>query len=328
MIDSKAARTCLVPLSRRLQAIVDLAGTGGVLCDVGCDHAHVPIRLLQEGKYARAIGMDVIGGPLEKAAGNLRLYGMEDAVELRLSDGLDAFRAGEADTLVITGMGGSMMREILLREPSKTGSFAALVLGPQSDPDKVRSALRALGFAIGEERLLFEDGKYYPVIWASEDPDPADGAADGASFAPDVPQELRQAAEDLFGPVLLRKRDPVLHEYLVRQSRVLEKILASVREAAAKARVEGPERERVASSVRELPEREQARRDGRDPEERLAAGRDTPRKPLPAGLQKARGLARAHLARQAQLERSLRIFRAALTVYGEGEEPQRKEQSQ
>lgn len=216
-------RTRPVSLSGRLQAISALAGTGNTVCDVGCDHAHIPIRLLQEKRFSRAIGMDVIDGPLGKAAGNLRLYGMEQLVELRLSDGLDAFRPGEADTLIIAGMGGSMIREILLREPEKTKSFYALVLGPQSDPDKVRSCLRTLGFTIEEERFLFEDGKYYPILRAvkSTPQSPVRSAED----------PVQQAAEDLFGPVLLRRRDPVLHEYLIRQTAVLEKILRSVRGA-------------------------------------------------------------------------------------------------
>ena len=155
-----------VPMSARLEAIVELAECGDTVCDVGCDHAHVPIRLIQTGCYRRAIGMDVIDGPLGKAAGNLALYQMEDRVELRLSDGLDAFVPGEADTLVITGMGGTLMEEILLRDPEKTRSISVLVLGPQSDPEKVRAALRRLGFAITREKLIFEDGKYYPMLRA------------------------------------------------------------------------------------------------------------------------------------------------------------------
>ena len=274
-----------VSLSGRLAAIAGLARSGACVCDVGCDHAHIPIRLLQEGRFDRAIGMDVIEGPLEKAAGNLALYGMEDRVELRLSNGLDACRAGEADTLIVTGMGGTLMEEILLREPDKTASFSALVLGPQSDPDKVRAAIRRLGAQIVEERLVFEDGKYYPVLRAEfpagdcpagtglppgSAPDrydgriPAPDQSDGRIPAPDqsggrrtgqpsgtchslqrekagnslsvfaaqVPAGHRQEAADMFGLYLLQRRDPVLQEYLVRQTRVLEMILQSVSRAA------------------------------------------------------------------------------------------------
>ncbi|MBE6002114.1 MAG: SAM-dependent methyltransferase [Sarcina sp.] len=245
--EKRTARTRPVGLSRRLMAIADLARSGECVCDVGCDHAHIPIRLLQVGRFKRAIGMDVIEGPLEKAAGNLSLYGMQDRIGLRLSDGLDAFCIGEADTLVITGMGGSMMQEILLREPEKTRSFQALVLGPQSDPEKVRSALRTLGFRIEDERLIYDDGKYYPIVRAvrgdpkgghledlKRDPleDPFGDSAGGDSGPFPDKSALLQETEDLFGPVLLERRDPVLLEFLVRQERVLKKIHSSVRRAA------------------------------------------------------------------------------------------------
>ena len=267
-----------VPMSARLEAIVELAERGDILCDVGCDHAHVPIRLLQSGCYRRAIGMDVIAGPLGKAAGNLSLYGMEDLVELRLSNGLDAFSAGEADTLVITGMGGTLMEDILLRQPEKTASFSALVLGPQSDPEKVRAALRRLGFIIKKEKLIFEDGKYYPVIRAES------GGKPDARVFDTVPalsketlskqtgegiQDLRLQAQDMFGPVLLENRDPVLLEFLTRRTAVLERILCSIQQAA----------------------------------------RDTCKDPV---------LVQRHLARQCEIEHNLAVFKAALTVYDKG----------
>lgn len=296
MRESEQILTGLVPMSARLEAIVRLAGQGDTVCDVGCDHAHVPIRLLQTGCYRRAIGMDVIAGPLGKAAANLALYGMEDRVQLRLSDGLDACIAGEADTLVVTGMGGTLMEEILLRQPEKTASFRALVLGPQSDPEKVRSALRRLGFTITEEELIFEDGKYYPVIRSEAAADSSGerngdknipekspvlyrkpAAADPAKertgdrntpelFAPDIPAQVRLQAEDLFGPVLLQRRDPVLLEFLRRRTAVLEKILRSIRQAAG----------------------------------------DTDKDPA---------LLEKHLSRQQEIEHSLIVYKAALTVF-------------
>ena len=300
-------------MSARLEAIVELAERGDILCDVGCDHAHVPIRLLQSGCYRRAIGMDVIAGPLGKAAGNLSLYGMEDLVELRLSNGLDAFSAGEADTLVITGMGGTLMEDILLRQPEKTASFSALVLGPQSDPEKVRAALRRLGFIIKKEKLVFEDGKYYPVIRAESGGKPdarvfdtvpaiskeailgevlsnealskellSDEAVSGEALSKETLsketlsketgegiQDLRLQAQDMFGPVLLENRDPVLLEFLTRRTAVLEKILCSIRQAA----------------------------------------RDTCKDPV---------LVQRHLARQCEIEHDLAVFKAALTVYDKG----------
>ena len=122
-----------VKLSKRLTAIAEMVNTAALgeqkdkteycLCDVGTDHAHIPIRLLLDGVIDRAIAMDVIEGPLEKARGNIELYGVTDKVTLRISDGLDAYRIGEAQGLVIAGMGGRIMSRILLREPDKTRDF-------------------------------------------------------------------------------------------------------------------------------------------------------------------------------------------------------------
>ena len=80
-----------VRLSDRLGAAAGMVTPGYRLCDVGCDHAHIPIALLGAGIIPGALGMDVIPGPLEKARENLDLYG-EDRVQLRMSDGLDAYR--------------------------------------------------------------------------------------------------------------------------------------------------------------------------------------------------------------------------------------------
>ena len=296
----------IVGLSKRLESIVELAGSGDTLCDVGCDHAHVPIRLLQNGQYRRAIGMDVIEGPLGKARGNLELYGMTGDVELRLSDGLNAFHAGEADTLVVTGMGGTLMREILLREPDKTRSFSALVLGPQSDPDRVRAAVRELGFSLEDERLIFEDGKYYPVLRAAVDAQnrkqvrqrrepglPGIRSPEPALFPPEIPEELCREAEDLFGPLLLKRRDPVLREFLVRRIAVLKKIRDSVSRAA-----EGQK-----ASEKEHPDKEHQEK--KCPEQEI---------PEQQNLEQ-QNLEQKHLQKKREIEHSLQVYQAALKVF-------------
>ena len=220
-----------VLLAPRLQAIADLVPAGESLCDVGCDHAHIPLYLLKEGRIRRALAMDVIPGPLQKAADNLALFATEEEREhitLRLSDGLDAYAPGEAQILVIAGMGGWLMRRILLREPLKTGSFSSLVLQPQSDPEQVRDALRMLSFVIEDERIVVQDGKFYQALRAV--PAAACPEAAGPAWPAGVQEELARECEDRFGPVLLRRRDPILHAWLTRCRRTSDRILASLRE--------------------------------------------------------------------------------------------------
>lgn len=221
-----------VKLSKRLTAIAGMVNGGGrrsgedreyCLCDVGTDHAHIPISLLGSGVISRAIAMDVIEGPLGKAKENIALYGMTDRITLRLSDGLDAYRPGEAQGLVIAGMGGRIMSRILLREPDKSRDFEELILQPQADPEFVRRAVRALGLSIDREKVVLEDNKYYPVIHAvhchAEGPRWDLAEADAGTF---------QDAEDLFGPALLRDRDDMLRSYLLWQKGVNDRILHSL----------------------------------------------------------------------------------------------------
>ena len=77
-----------IRLKERLLLAAELAGTGNTVMDVGCDHAHLDIYLLQTGRFARAVAMDIGEGPLESARENIELTELSDRCELRRSDGL------------------------------------------------------------------------------------------------------------------------------------------------------------------------------------------------------------------------------------------------
>ena len=95
-------------LSDRLERIAAKAAgvTEGYAADVGTDHGFVPIRLIESGKVKHVVAMDVRKGPLERACEHVEEYHMEDQIETRLSDGLKELKPGEADTVIIAGMGG------------------------------------------------------------------------------------------------------------------------------------------------------------------------------------------------------------------------------
>ena len=87
--------------------------TGSILCDVGCDHAYLPIYLIREKICPQVIAMDVKEEPCRRAAANVEQAGLSDRILLRRSDGLSALKEGETDTVVLAGMGGALMRKIL-----------------------------------------------------------------------------------------------------------------------------------------------------------------------------------------------------------------------
>ncbi len=252
-------------LSLRLSAIADMVTEGNRLVDVGCDHGYLPVYLVHTGRIQRAIAMDVREGPLSRAREHIEDYSLSAYIECRLSDGLEALKAGEGDTLVIAGMGGPLMEQILTREhiedyslsayiecrlsdgleALKAGegdtlviagmggplmeqiltkgrkvrdSFSELILQPQSDIPHFRRYLTEEGYSIREENIVLDGGKFYPMMKAVLLKKPAE-------------KEQLTEEEAFFGKFLLKQRNPVLKQYLEREKRIREQILASLGEA-------------------------------------------------------------------------------------------------
>lgn len=190
----------MIRLSKRLQAVADRMQSGGVAADIGCDHAFVAIYLVSAGKASAAIAMDVKPGPLERAAAHIKEAGLGDRISLRLSDGMDKLEAGEADTIIISGMGGALMEQILRAKQNVLQSAEELVLSPQSEIYKVRHCLHELGFRIAMESMVKDKGKYYVIMRA-------------------VPgsEHYSDPIEYTYGKCLMESDDPVFWEYMKRE---------------------------------------------------------------------------------------------------------------
>lgn len=105
-------------------------------------------------------------GTAFKSQENITRYGLEDYIEIRLSDGLAKLEPGEGDTLVIAGMGGPLMERILKDGAKVREGFQELILQPQSDLPHFRHFLSEIGWEIVREEMIKEDGKFYPMMKA------------------------------------------------------------------------------------------------------------------------------------------------------------------
>ena len=206
-------------LSLRLSAIADLVTEGNRLVDVGCDHGYLPVYLIQQKKIPSAIAMDVRKGPLSRAQEHIRQYGLEEYIQTRLSDGLEGLKAGEGDTLVIAGMGGPLMERILTDGRSVRNSFSELILQPQSDIPHFRRFIQSEGWEITEEKMVEEDGKFYPMMRVVPPEYCEHKTADRQEDC------KKEEWEYLYGPLLLKNKNPILYEYLKREIRIREDIL-------------------------------------------------------------------------------------------------------
>lgn len=153
-------------ISKRLKTIADLVTPGGVAADVGCDHALVPIYLLREDRVKKVIAIDKSPGSIDKAEAAAIRHGFEDKMDVRLSDGFEKLAANEADSIIISGMGGILMRRILEDKSEVTFSAKELILSPHRDVQLVKDFLSDNGFSIEHEEVLTDKKKEYCIIRA------------------------------------------------------------------------------------------------------------------------------------------------------------------
>ncbi|MCD8397951.1 MAG: class I SAM-dependent methyltransferase [Lachnospiraceae bacterium] len=269
-------------LSKRLAAVADMVTPGLVLADIGTDHAYIPIYLVERQRIPRAIAADVNRGPLARASAHIREHALENEIETRLSDGLAEFSPGEAQSIVIAGMGGALTIRILengwkkdaafmqeCRKPDEQecrmqdgqecyeadvpeyqkpdgqawGTQMELILQPQSEIALVRSWLEQNGWEIVRENMVFEDGKYYPMMKAKRRPacsmflQPEGGfefftEEKTNSFSV---SSVMSGIELQFGPRLLETRHPVLRQFLLHERATQESVLRSLEQGKSEA---------------------------------------------------------------------------------------------
>lgn len=212
-----------VRLSERMLAIAQMVSPGMRVCDVGCDHGFISIYLVEEKIAPSVLAMDIGKGPLQQAQLHIEEAGLQNRITTRLSDGLMQYREGEADCLIIAGMGGPLMQEILSNE--KVEDFKEIILAPQSEICEFRKFLADHGFEIIAENMVLEDGKYYPMMKVH-----LVVKGEKSWKALSIPGTRDEEVAYRFGPLLLAQKHPVLRQYLHKEERKNIAILNSLKE--------------------------------------------------------------------------------------------------
>lgn len=210
-------------LSDRLEMVVSFVEPAKRAADVGTDHGYVPMELVRRGIAERALAMDVRTGPLFHAEENIRAAGLENKIETRLSDGLVKLSKGEADAVIIAGMGGELVIHILENGRHMWDSVKQWVLSPQSELHKVRRWLLENGFTIDAEGMVFEEGKYYTVL---------DVRRKGENPADVCVEYHDEDPAYVYGKYLVDTKNPVLKAYLEEEEEKLSSLCEKLSMAA------------------------------------------------------------------------------------------------
>ena len=191
-------------MDHRLSLAASLYETCRVGCDIGSDHALLPVELLRRGICETMIVSDISEKALSHAAQQVHARHLEGRVRLVCADGLDAITE-PVGCVSIMGMGGETAADILLAHPERLHG-AVLILSVQTDPHLARRAVEQIGYHFERECLCFERGRYYQV-WRCE--------------------EGRRSAltdeEARYGSLVYTTPSPLLHDYLLFRLSISEK---------------------------------------------------------------------------------------------------------
>ena len=206
-------------MNLRLSTLAQMVDQGARVADIGTDHAYLPIQLVKDGKVDYAIASDVAAGPLENAEKDIIAAGLKNKIETRLGSGLETISAKDRiDTVVIAGMGGKLMTNILNEAWSRNFHFATLILEPNVGEPSVREWLSAHKYQIINEKIITEAGHIYELIKAQE-------------LENTISLTDRQI---FFGPEILKEKNQVFYQKWRDQLAYHQRLLTNLNKAQEK----------------------------------------------------------------------------------------------
>ena len=218
-------------MSKRIEKLVELFPGARSVADIGCDHGYTSILLAKTGKAEKIIACDIGQAPLESAKKNILREGLTDRIECRLGDGLEPIKSFETESILISGMGGPLMTEIL---ENRIEEFSFAVLSPQSDFAKFRRFLFDR-MEIVKAEYLEEGGKFYRLFLARKKQSPESQEIEQEEKQEERENEpkkkedkkefCRTAVEWEYGWLPLQEKDPVLKRILEKEEKQYKEIL-------------------------------------------------------------------------------------------------------
>lgn len=200
-------------LSKRLEAIYRHIPQGGV-ADVGTDHGYIPVSLALSDYSGRIAAADIKPGPLDSARQCAREHDVYERIEFVLCDGLNGVAPDGIRAVVIAGMGGETIADILSAAPWTSEDGRLLILQPMTKSDVLRVWLQRNGFRVLTEELC-ENGPLYEIITAA-------GGAD-IPYSP---------AEELLGHISLISSDVFYRQRIKELIEKTEKAVLGLRSSS------------------------------------------------------------------------------------------------
>ncbi len=205
----------MISISNRLEKVTTYIPKGSTIADIGSDHAFLPCYCVQKGVIDKAIAGEVNQGPYQSAYNQVKALGLNDQIEVRLGDGLEVISAHEVSVVVIAGMGGQLISNILERGKDRLPGVDLLILQPNMGARFIREWFEKNNWKLTEESILEEDEKIYEILVAKRTNTPV----------------VFTEAEKLLGPLLMKQKNSTFQKKWKRERDNWEKILVQLERA-------------------------------------------------------------------------------------------------
>lgn len=212
----------MLQLGERLKTIALMVLPCHTMADIGTDHGYLPAYLALTGCCRHVIASDIAEGPCRAAAETRNKYSLQDIMEIRTAPGLQGLQNGEAETIVIAGMGGATIVSIMEESKEVAATVKTFVLQPMNAASLLRRWLVQHGYQISEETLCKENGHIYSIIKAVH--------GEGK-------KEL-SALEAELGPCIMKSRPGLWNEYIQGKAEQYRRLLDQMEASPAAMRSE------------------------------------------------------------------------------------------
>lgn len=151
-------------ISLRLKIVAQMVDNCDCAADIGTDHGYIPIYLIKNNICRKAIASDINVGPIERAKLNVKLENLEDKIDCRHGSGLSTISPGEAEEVIIAGMGGNLIRDIIENHMEVFKKSRSFILQPMQNSEVLREYIYKRGFKIADEELCIDENRFYEII--------------------------------------------------------------------------------------------------------------------------------------------------------------------
>lgn len=227
-------------LSTRLLKLTEWIPFKARVADIGGDHAYLLIHQAKAGCLSHGIVGELNRGPFENARRMIQEAKVEDIVEVRLGDGLSVLKPNEVDVIVIAGMGGALIRQILEEGKEKLQGINRLILQPNIGGFNVRMWLKDNGFCLVDETLVEDAGILYEALVAEPGEE---------KIYDEMNQELSETTLMELGPLLFKKRHPLLKRKVMQEWESKQKVFQALKNG--KSQTAANKREKLANQLKE-----------------------------------------------------------------------------